>query len=80
MTNQFKRNSKLSILYTILRNEEKTVSELMAILGLTENSLRRFISELRNMGINVKMSHAVVGKVIGGQYPQCLKLMSFKIV
>lgn len=80
MTNQFKRNSKLSILYTILRNEEKTVSELMAILGLTENSLRRFISELRNMDINVEMNHVVVGKVTEQQYPQCLKLMSFKIV
>jgi len=80
MTNQFRRNSKLSILYTVLRKEEKTVPELMAILGLTENALRRFISELRNMGINVEMSHAVVGKVIGSQYPQCLRLMSFKIV
>tara|TARA_Y100000114_G_C11566544_1_gene234343 strand:- start:228 stop:470 length:243 start_codon:yes stop_codon:yes gene_type:complete len=80
MKNQFKRNSKLSILYTILRNEEKTVSELMAILGITQNSLRYFISELRNMGINVEMNHVVMGKVIDRQYPQCLKLMSFKIV
>tara|TARA_R100001224_G_C3931717_1_gene118984 strand:+ start:303 stop:545 length:243 start_codon:yes stop_codon:yes gene_type:complete len=80
MTNQFKRNSKLSILYTILRNEEKTVSELMAILGITQNSLRYFISELRNMNINVEMNHVVVGKVTEQQYPKCLKLMSFKIV
>ena len=80
MTNQFRKNSKLSILYTVLRKEEKTVPELMAILRLTENALRRFKKKKKNIGINVEMSHAVVGKVIGSQYPQCSRLMSFKIV
>tara|TARA_R110000772_G_scaffold100028_1_gene200171 strand:- start:133 stop:390 length:258 start_codon:yes stop_codon:yes gene_type:complete len=51
MTNQFRRNSKLSVIYSALRNEPTTLTELVNLTGSTKNSVRRLVMELMNMGI-----------------------------
>ena len=51
MTNQFRRNSKLSVIYSALRNEPTTLTELVNLTGSTKNSVRRLVMELMNMGV-----------------------------
>ena len=51
MTNQFREKSKLSVIYSALRNEPTTLTELVNLTGSTKNSVRRLVMELMNMGI-----------------------------
>jgi len=51
MTNQFREKSKLSVIYSALRNEPTTLTELVNLTGSTKNSVRRLVMELMNMGV-----------------------------
>ena len=60
MTNQFKRNSKLSVIYSALRNEPTTLGELVKLTGSSKNSVRRLVMDLMNMGTETGFTIRVV--------------------
>ena len=60
MTNQFKRNSKLSVIYSALRNEPTTLGELVKLTGSSKNSVRRLVMDLMNMGVESGFTIRVV--------------------